>query len=235
MKLYIIRHADPDYPNATITPEGRKEAMALAPRLAAEKIDRIYCSPMGRALHTMRYSAELAGKEAVILDWIQEIAGAEVTFESGGRLGAWDAPGELVYERRPAFDQDGWVDFPHLAEVGMKAKVAALRANSDAFLRSLGYRREAGRYAIEERNDLKIALFCHNGFGLTWLSHLLSVPPLVMWTGFWLPPSSLTTVAFEERSARWAVPRCLGLGDVSHLYAAGLPVQYRGVYGRPYR
>ncbi len=31
MRLYIIRHADPDYPNNTITPEGHLEAQALVP------------------------------------------------------------------------------------------------------------------------------------------------------------------------------------------------------------
>jgi probable phosphoglycerate mutase len=34
---------------------------------------------------------------------------------------------------------------------------------------------------------------------------------------------------FDERSPEWAVPRCIGLGDVSHLYAAELPVQARGI------
>jgi len=34
---------------------------------------------------------------------------------------------------------------------------------------------------------------------------------------------------FDERSPEWAVPRCIGLGDVSHLYAAGLQVQARGI------
>jgi probable phosphoglycerate mutase len=35
----------------------------------------------------------------------------------------------------------------------------------------------------------------------------------------------------DERSAHWAVPRCVGVGDVSHLYEAGLPVQPRGIVG----
>jgi probable phosphoglycerate mutase len=39
----------------------------------------------------------------------------------------------------------------------------------------------------------------------------------------------VTTVLFDERSSEWAVPRCLGVGDVSHLYAEGLPVQPRGL------
>jgi probable phosphoglycerate mutase len=41
----------------------------------------------------------------------------------------------------------------------------------------------------------------------------------------------VTTVLFEERSAERAAPRCIGLGDVSHLYAAGLPVRPRGIKG----
>ncbi|MCA1595762.1 MAG: histidine phosphatase family protein, partial [Chloroflexi bacterium] len=61
MRLYIIRHADPDYPNNTITEDGHKEARALADRLAAEKLDRIYCSPMGRAIDTARYTADRCG------------------------------------------------------------------------------------------------------------------------------------------------------------------------------
>jgi hypothetical protein len=39
----------------------------------------------------------------------------------------------------------------------------------------------------------------------------------------------VTTVLFDERSPEWAVPRCIGFCDVSHLYAAGLPVQPRGI------
>jgi hypothetical protein len=72
-------------------------------------------------------------------------------------------------------------------------------------------------------------VFCHGGFGLTWLAHLLALPLPLVWSGFWLPPSSVTTMLFDERSPEWAVPRCIGLGDVSHLYAAGLQVQARGI------
>jgi hypothetical protein len=72
-------------------------------------------------------------------------------------------------------------------------------------------------------------VFCHGGFGLTWLAHLLALLLPLVWSGFWLPPSSVTTMLFDERSPEWAVPRCIGLGDVSHLYAAGLQVQARGI------
>ena len=104
-----------------------------------------------------------------------------------------------------------------------------LKEESDAFLKHYGYKREGGRYRIIEPNQLRIAAFLHNGLGLTWLAHLLEIPLSLMWSGFWLPPSSVSTIVFEERSEAWAVPRCLGLGDVSHLYEARLPVQPRGL------
>ena len=58
MRLYIIRHADPDYPNRTITDKGHLEAQALAKRLASQGLDRIYSSPLGRAIHTAQYTAD---------------------------------------------------------------------------------------------------------------------------------------------------------------------------------
>jgi probable phosphoglycerate mutase len=71
---------------------------------------------------------------------------------------------------------------------------------SDAFLARLGYGREDGRYHMLHPNRETIAVFCHLGFGLTWLSHLLELPFPLVWSGFWLPPSSVTTILFEERS-----------------------------------
>jgi probable phosphoglycerate mutase len=80
-------------------------------------------------------------------------------------------------------------------------------------------------------NRDRIAVFSHAGFALTWLSVLLEIPVTLVWSGFFLPPSSVTTILFEERSADWVVPRCTGLGDVSHLYAAGLAVGTVGLEG----
>jgi broad specificity phosphatase PhoE len=92
-----------------------------------------------------------------------------------------------------------------------------------------GYVREDGCYRIQSPNRETIAVFCHLGFGLTWLSHLLELPFPLVWSAFWLPPSSVTTILFEERSEQWAIPRCTGLGSVSHLHKVGLPVSQMGL------
>ena len=75
----------------------------------------------------------------------------------------------------------------------------------------------------------KIAVFCHGGFGLTWLAHLLQIPFPLVYSNFYLWPSSVTTILFDERVPGTATPRCIGLGDISHLAVAGLPPQPRGL------
>lgn len=231
MRLYLIRHADPDYPNNTITPYGHKEAQALAVRLSKEKLDRLYSSPMGRARDTMRYTADLLPDHVpAIEDWTVEFGGTTTETDEWGRIAIWDLPGEVIrgQEKHPSYDD--WQNLPYVAGTPMTELFDAARSASDAFLARHGYEREGGRYRCVAPNRERIAVFCHGGFGLAWLSHLLEIPLPLMWSGFWLPPSSVTTVFMEQRTDLWAVPRCIGLGDVSHLYAAGLPVQPRGIH-----
>ena len=229
MRLYLIRHADPDYPNKTITERGHQEAQALAKRLAGEEIDRIYCSPLGRAVHTMRYTADLLPHEPVIEDWTQELAIPAVHMEEWGKVAIWDLPGEVIRgrERHPSYDD--WHELPYVGETPIRELFDELKIASDGFLARHGYERAGGRYRCVQPNRERIAVFCHGGFGLAWLAHLLEIPLPLMWSGFWLAPSSVTTILLEQRSEQWAVPRCVGLGDVSHLYAAGLEISPRGI------
>jgi probable phosphoglycerate mutase len=73
MRLYIVRHADPDYVNDSITAKGRLEAEALAARFSAQGLDRIYCSPQGRAIATMNYTRELLKTGFEIEEWTREV------------------------------------------------------------------------------------------------------------------------------------------------------------------
>lgn len=229
MRLYLIRHAEPDYPNNTITAAGHREAQALSRRLAREDLHHVYSSPLGRALDTMRYTAELVKLEPRMEDWLRELPGCAMDFPSYGRFAIWNAPGELLRAPRPFPSQALWPEYEPFGQPPVREACAALRAASDAFLARHGYERREGRYACARPNRDRIAVFCHLGLTLTWLSHLLEIPLPMMWCGFFLPASSVTTVLFEERSAEWAAPRCLGLGDVGHLHAEGLPVSNAGI------
>lgn len=234
MRLLIIRHADPDYPNNTITAAGHLEAKALAKKLKHAGLTRLYASPLGRAIHTMQYTADATGLPHTIEEWTREMSIAlETTPEDWGhggkRLMAWDIPGEIVRNCTDLPTCADWHTRNPFSDATFRAAFDDLQKNSDAFLARHGYFREGHRYRIVQPNREKIAVFCHGGFGLTWLAHLLGLPVTMVWAGFWLPPSSVTTVLFDERSPQWATPRILGMGDVGHLYEAGLPIQPAGI------
>ncbi|WP_438445689.1 histidine phosphatase family protein [Gorillibacterium sp. sgz5001074] len=229
MRLYIIRHADPDYPNHTITEAGHLEAQALSKRMAVHGLDRIYASPMGRALDTMRYTSELLSLPHEVEEWTQELS-LKLEETPYGRLSHWDLPGEVIRGQDVFPTHETWKELDYYAGTEGPSTFEKLKAASDEFLKRQGFERVGGRYRIlRPQNKDRIAVFCHGGFGLTWLAHLLEIPVSLVWSGFWMPPSSVTTILFDERSEEWAVPRCIGFGDVSHLYEAGLPVRPRGV------
>ncbi len=228
MLLYIVRHADPDYDRNTITTTGHLEAQALSRRFARQGLDLIYSSPYPRAVQTMQYTADALGITPEIVEWAGELNEWQIDQKWGAKF-AFDLAGETIRGCDPLPGHDTWHLTTPLDDPLFREKFSALKEFSDTFLVQHGYQREGGVYRNLQPNRKKIAIFCHNGFGLTWIAHLLEIPVSLIWSGFWLAPSSVTTILFEERSADWAVPRTLGVGDVSHLYAEGLPVQQRGL------
>lgn len=231
MRLYIIRHADPDYPNKTITAHGHREAEALSHRMARERITKIYASPLGRAQHTAQYTADRLGLAIHTEPWTKELGDLRMSRGPCEGMMVWDLHGE-IFRTDPAFARNGdWHTLPPLDEPHFREVCEQVSLNSDTFLERHGYRRENGRYRILAPNRERIAIFCHGGFGLTWLAHLLEIPLPLMWSGFWLPPSSVSTVIMDERSATWAAPRALCVADTSHLYQAGHEITPHGIKG----
>lgn len=228
MKIFIIRHADPDYERRTITRAGHREARALAKRMKRIGLDALYCSPVPRAVHTMEYTANALGMKPIFLEWTRELSDLRTEQPPWGRLMAWDTPPEIL--RSPARKSPYRIDdIPALKGLPIAATVKRIRRESDTFLAGLGYKREGKRYRIRRSNRRRIGVFCHGGFGLTWLSLLLDIPLPLVWGNFWLAPTSVTTVLFEERSRKWATPRAIGVCDVSHLYAERVPVSLHGL------
>ena len=90
----------------------------------------------------------------------------------------------------------------------------------DKILANHGYVRNAKLYNAVNPNEDTIAFFCHFGVECVLLSHLLNISPVLMWHGFCAAPSSVTTLATEERASGTAYFRMNGFGDISHLYVA---------------
>ena len=229
MLLYIIRHAAPDYKNHTITPDGHLEAEALSRRMKSCGLNKIFCSPLGRARDTMQYTARLLDIKPETEEWTKELSDVFLEDSEWGPLNAWDLPGEALFDGKPYSTSPDWDKLPVVKDLNLKEKFAKLGKNSDLFLKKLGYSREGGRYRCVQPNEEKIAVFCHGGFGVTWIAHLLYIPLRIAWSGFWLAPSSVTIISFEKTSEIWGAPRCLTFGDTSHLYESGLEVIWKGV------
>jgi probable phosphoglycerate mutase len=220
LRLLLIRHAEPAYPRDALTAEGRRQARALAARLAAGGLAGLYSSPMRRALATAEPVAEASGVGVRVEPWLGELESWAIDLPARGEAPAWEVAAEAVRAGRPPLDADNWPALPALAGAGLGERFAELARRSDEFLAGLGYRREGGGYRTAEAEAaaaVPLAVVCHEGLILTWLAHLLAIPPPLVWAGFSLPPASVTTVVFEPVRPGWAAPRCRGLADVAHL------------------
>ncbi len=228
MRLYIIRHADPDYENNTITPTGHIEAQALAKRMAKVGLSRIYTSPLGRAQHTAQYTSDATGIEPVVLPWTAELSIVGITGMEGKQWAAWNLEGQVIRGEKVLPHHGNWHDQAELLHYDYRECYEQLKTDSDAFLDELGYSRREGVYQMRENNEERIAIFCHAGFGVSWMAHLLEIPLTLAWCSFFWAPSSVTTILMERRTPEIAVPRALCVGDTSHIYAEGLTESSRG-------
>lgn len=245
MRILLIRHADPEYVTDNITWQGRREASALARYLASDDCESrptlLYTSPKGRAKATARFAERALGLDAEVEPWTKELShwprlsggdgpGAMKDARPGeGGLALWDTAAEEKSVRAAAATgctERQFSDLPALAPVA--EEYGELRACSDMFLARHGYVRDesgAARYRIVDRNRDVIALFAHGGFGLTWLAILTGLPLMQVYTSFYLAPSSITTILFDERSSDWACPRILETSALPHLFKENIALK----------
>ena len=204
MDFYLIRHADPDYDNDTITEYGIKQAEALGERLAKENIDYIYSSSLGRAQATAASLARMLNKEIVLLPWATEI-GLPAAYSPSSQLLNEDC----LNRGYRWFENERFRDLP-MAEIS-----SAVFSGLDCLFAIHGYRLAGGVYIAD--NEHKIALFCHGYIGGTLLSHLFGLPINRTWAGTCLWTTGVTKFHFEDTGNGY-VPSCQYLNDRSHLF-----------------
>jgi broad specificity phosphatase PhoE len=231
MRLYIIRHGNPDYELDDLTEAGHREAQALGKFFAREGLDEIYSSPLGRARRTAGYSAEATGLSVGIEDWAREMH--ELADQKLGIV-IWDYDPNIFAsmgeeERGRALAGGAWKDRYPLNHPQLNETLSRVEKGVDGFLARLGYLREKGAYRMTSPNERRVALFCHNGSGLTMMGHMLNIPLPMVWASFFFHTSSVTTLLFEERRPGIANVRCIGLSDLSHLRMEGIEPSTAGL------
>ena len=233
MLLFIIRHGDPIYDPDSLTERGKLQAAALAKRLALYGIDKLYTSPLIRAKQTAEPTEILLNKKAQVEEWASEnLAWQNFTLEeNGGRT--WVFHSNIKnHLREPHIINRGlkWYEDPIFEKLNMKAEIGYKRLldASDEFLARHGYihDRENMRYIAENPNDERIAMFCHQGFGISWLGTLLDIPLPTAWTTMDFCHTGMTVIDFSADKEGLCIPKMLTLSNDSHLYREGLPTKY---------
>lgn len=219
MRILIVRHGDPDYEIDSLTEKGWVEAGHLAERLASEKIDAFYVSPLGRAKDTASLTLKCTGRTVEEKEWLKEFPVRIYRPDRDDKkMIAWDwLPQDWTKDER-FYSAEHWTEPEAMAEADTKAEYDRVCSEFDKLLAEHGYVRDGKLYRVERPNNDTICLFCHFGLECVLLSHLLNVSPMVLWHGFCAAPTSVTTVMTEERRKGIASFRVSAFGDVSHLY-----------------
>ena len=226
MKLFIIRHGDPDYEHDSLTPTGRMEAEALSERMKNIRADKCYVSPLGRAKETAAPCLAKMNMQAEELLWLREFAPRVQRTEKIGV--AWDWLPEDREKMPYAFDSERWTQYPALEEAHVKEEIEWIRNEFGTLLEKHGYRKEGHFFKAVRSNNDTIVLFCHFGLECVLLSYLLNLPVFTLWHTTIAAPTGVTVVATEERREGKAQFRMLTFGDTSHLYAAGMQPSFSG-------
>ena len=211
MEIILIRHADPDYKNDTITERGHAEARALALSLKEKRLDALYASPLGRAQETKRYIAEALNMESTTLEWSREVSGSSID-----GYAAWEHPGtDYLARENLASPQNWWEGFA--PGEALKPHFATISEGFDNLLESHGYPKWRNMYKIKTRSDKTIALVCHKGTILTLLAHILHWPlPLIYIHGN-IDTTGVTRLYLREVDSEYAVFKLRVMNDRSHL------------------
>ncbi len=234
MLLYVIRHAEPIYEPDSLTEKGHLQAEALGKRLSVNGLDKIFSSPMNRALQTAKPICERLGIEPEILPWASEAeASKDFGFHDPENHGYWSWSFGINPTRFKTDETlaDNWYDAFPFNLSNAKAGYERISRESDAFTEKLGYKRCKNSYEILRPNDERVAVFCHYGFGTTWLSYLLDIHPVRFWSTFDINHSGVTVIEFANNENGFTVPRVLAFSDVSHFYGEGLPYEFTGRIG----
>ncbi|NLN81750.1 MAG: histidine phosphatase family protein [Clostridiales bacterium] len=229
MLLYVIRHGDPIYNPDSLTEKGKIQAEALAKRLAVHGFDRIFSSPLLRARQTAQPTCDLLGITYTVEDWTSEdlaYCDFSMIMPDGSRRWCFDQQTTLLKNDDTLQLGENWHQCPCFAGYDLKKGYDRIIEGSDDFLERLGYRREGSIYKILRSNNERVAVFCHQGFGLTWMSHLLQIPPHIFWSSFDITHTGFSIFQFSNYADGYTSPKCLCFSDTSHLYKEGLDLKY---------
>jgi alpha-ribazole phosphatase len=196
MNLLLIRHGQTNWnleqrfqgqSDIPLNETGRKQAQALAERLAAEQFDAVYSSDLQRATETAniicesQIHADTRLREVSFGDW-EGLTYDEIKAKHTETLAAWEAD---IFKNAPPNGET----------------LEGLAARVQSMLDEL----------LTKHQDQRILIVAHGGVLQTLICLALKLPPTMYWQ-FHLSTASLSEVAFYPAGAILN-----SLNDTSHL------------------
>ncbi len=225
MKIVIIRHAEPDYENDTLTDKGFREARMLGEYYKDTKKDVIYSSPLPRAKYTAEALAN--GQEIIIKDYLEEFW--HPIHIDGKERHNWDfLPSEI--ERHPELVTHDFLTSDIAKEVDMKGLYDEVIKGFDETLKEHGYERVGSYYKVSKKNDDTIVFVCHLGMMSLLMSRLSGIPYTQIAQYFFVAPTGVTIYMSEEREKGIAQFRCREFGNIDHLKIKNEPYSKFGSF-----
>lgn len=236
MRLYFIRHGEPDYQNDSLTKIGQRQAEKLAGHIHELKLDEIYSSPLGRAWQTAACSAEKLGIKLQVLPWLRELRWGDYSGDAYSTASPWSINDRFIAERHSYPSGEAWKTDEAVKNDRIVQDVAEICASFDAWLKVRGFERCGQLYKVaaslaeKQRN---VAFFCHGGVATALVSHLLNIPFWQMIAHAGVELTSITCIEIAEASsvaspadaenaanagkAHFAAARLVFYGDIHHL------------------
>ena len=229
MKIVIIRHAEPDYKNNTLTEKGFREAKILGEYYKDEKIDVIYTSPLPRALYTAQ---ALRGNRPLYEEkWLEEFW-HPINIDGRERHN-WDfLPSDI--EKYPELVSHKFLTSDFCKPVHMKEMYDEVIKHFDEILEKHGYKREGSYYRVVKPNKDTIVFVCHLGMMSLLMSRLSGIPYSQIAQYFFVAPTGVTTYVSEEREEGIAQFRCREFGNYDHLKVKNEPFSKFGSFAETF-
>ena len=215
LRIIFVRHGMSDYSNDCLTPEGQKQAAAIAERLSGEGIRKIYVGPSTRAQQTAAYTAQRLGLEVMTLSFMGEISWGGPGIPADGR--PWEL-GYRMLEEGFDFNTADWKLHPYFYENTVSQCYSKVTSEFDQFLNELGYRHEGRRFLCLGGRDETLALFSHGGSAGIVMAHLLALPYPYVASVMPTDCASITTISFPVAEGKWVFPKMELFNDCGHIH-----------------
>ena len=222
MRLYLVRHGEPNYELDCLTENGKIQAEKAADVLQNVKFDKVYCSSQGRAHETCMATCRRINMEPIVVDWAREDLG-------GQYFGIIDPDNRWTwifwskkygpYLRNEEVMKLGryWYKSPYFQDTKVEEGVKIMNKSVDEFMLENGYKHDRDNCQYIKVGDTPdtIILFAHGGFGVSFLSSLLDIPYNVFSTSFQhFDLTGITTIDFNGDNCR---PIVIRYNDIHHL------------------